>query len=127
MTAVVDYMTPLTHTLAPDAALAEVKTLMERFGIRHIPVVEGGAVVGIVTMSDVFVLDHTLGTDDESTLVREVMTKEPYTVDGETALGAVAREMTRRRIGSAVILHDGKPAGVFTATDALRALGDAIA
>jgi len=123
---VVDYMSPLTHSLGPSAKLAEVKALMERHGVRHVPVVEGGAVVGIVTMSDVFVLDHTLATDDETALVGEVMTKEPYSVEGDTPLGAVAREMVRRRIGSAIVLHDGKPAGVFTTTDALRALGDAI-
>lgn len=126
MAAVVDYMTPLSHTLGPDAKLADVKSLMERYGIRHVAILDDGAVVGIVTMSDVFVLDHTLATDDETTRVSEVMTSEPYQVEGATSLGVVAREMTARRIGSAIVLHQGKPAGVFTSTDALRALGDAL-
>jgi len=123
----VDYMTPLVHVLEPDAKLAEAKALMEQHGVRHLPVIEGERVLGMVTMSDVFVLEHTLGTDDEATMVKEVMTKDLYQAEGNTPLGEVARAMVERRIGSAIVLHDGKPAGVFTTTDALRALGDALA
>jgi acetoin utilization protein AcuB len=126
MTRVVDdYMKPMTHVLAPSATIEEAKGMIEANGVRHLPVVTDGQVLGIVTLSDLFVHTALLGTDD-TTRVADVMSRELYTVESGAALGPVAREMSRRRVGSAIVLSQGKAAGVFTATDALRALADAL-
>ncbi len=120
-----DYMTPLVYVLAPEDTLAEAQDLMSQSGVRHLPVVEGEAVLGIVTLSDLFVHGHLLGTGD-AVPVKDLMSRDLFSVDGSAALGEVARTMAARRVGSAVVLHQGKPAGVFTTTDALRALADAL-
>lgn len=126
MTRVVnDYMTPLVYVLSPEATLQEAQDMMSQSGVRHLPVVDGEAVLGIVTLSDLFVHGHLLGTGD-AVPVKDLMSRELYQVEGTADLGEVARTMATRRVGSAIVLHGGKPAGVFTATDALRALADAL-
>jgi predicted transcriptional regulator len=59
--------------------------------------------------------------------VDEAMTDEIYTVDADEALREVAREMAVRKVGSAVVVnHRQQIVGIFTTTDALRALADSL-
>lgn len=123
--AVEDYSSLLEYVIAPDATLEEAKSMMEQGGVRHLPVLEGDRVLGMITLSDLFVHGHLLGADDDSA-VRELMARELYVVDGRTPLAEVARTMVQRRVGSAIVTRAGKPAPMFTATDALRALADVL-
>jgi citrate synthase len=50
--AVRDWMTPDPDTVAPDADVAEAYQLLSDKGYRHFPVVEGGALVGVVSLRD---------------------------------------------------------------------------
>lgn len=117
-----DFMTPLVHRIEPRALLAEAKALMEEHGIRHLPVIDGEALVGILTMSDLYVLESMLSFDADRSTVGEAMSRDVFTVARDTPLGAVARGMAERQIGSAVVIEAEKPVGIFTATDGLRAL-----
>lgn len=119
-----DYSSPLEYVIAPDATLEEAKGMMEQGGVRHLPVLEGDEVLGMITLSDLFVHGHLLGMDDDSA-VRDLMARELYVVDSRTPLAEVARTMVQRRVGSAIVTRAGKPSALFTATDALRALADA--
>jgi CBS domain-containing protein len=49
---VADSMTRGPETIAPDESMAHAATLMIHGGFRHLPVVEGGEVVGIVSIRD---------------------------------------------------------------------------
>ena len=53
-----DVMTPHPETIEPDDSLAHARVVMLHGGFRHLPVVEAGRLVGIVSMRDIF------GTDD---------------------------------------------------------------
>ena len=55
-------------------------------------------------------------------LFRSFILGEPYTVAPDAQLREVARTMAERKIGSAVVVDGGEVTGVFTTTDALRAL-----
>lgn len=123
MVAVRHFMSSAVHRLSPKDPLAEAFALVEEHGVRHFPIVDRDAVVGILTLSDLAVIDSTLALDHNSARVGEVMTRDPYCVDAELSVGAISREMSRRRIGSALVTESGKLVGVFTATDAVRALG----
>lgn len=48
-----EWMTPNPHTIAPDATWEQIRSAMDRLQIRHMPVVENGQLVGIVTARDV--------------------------------------------------------------------------
>ena len=69
-------------------------------------------------------MESIMEMDPEETEVATAMSPDPFTVDTETPLGEVVRAMAKRRIGSVLITHDGLLAGIFTATDACRLLGD---
>ncbi|MBI4819879.1 MAG: CBS domain-containing protein [Deltaproteobacteria bacterium] len=118
------FMSASVHRLAPSDPLADAYALVEEHGVRHFPVIDGESVVGILTLSDLAVLASTMALDRDTALVSDVMTLEPYCVSSDADVGVVAREMSARRIGSALILEGDKLVGVFTSTDAVRALGE---
>ena len=57
-TPVSDYMTPAPEVLRPDSDLADAAHLMLELGVRHLPIMRGGRLVGVLSMRDV------LGADD---------------------------------------------------------------
>jgi len=57
-TPVSDYMTPAPEVLRPDSDLADAAHLMLELGVRHLPIMGGGRLVGVLSMRDV------LGADD---------------------------------------------------------------
>jgi acetoin utilization protein AcuB len=98
---------------------------MHHFGIRHLPVLHGGHLVGVVSDRDIAMVEALPGIDITRVKVEEAMAEEPYTVAMSARLADVATIMAERRIGTAIIVDgdDGDHAvGVFTTTDALRAL-----
>jgi acetoin utilization protein AcuB len=56
--------------------------------------------------------------------VRKICATDPYMVDIHAPLDRVVHEMAARHVGSAIVLRNGKLAGIFTVTDACRILGN---
>lgn len=114
------YMTASPHTINSGLPLKKAKELMKKYGVRHLPVQVAGHLVGVVTDRDL-----KLGASfdrAENLLVDDIMTPDPYAVQLNASLSDVVREMARKKFGCAVIQdRDGKVAGIFTATDGLRA------
>ena len=52
-TTVANYMTPAPEVLRPDSELAEAAHTMLQLGVRHLPVVQNGRLVGVLSMRDV--------------------------------------------------------------------------
>jgi acetoin utilization protein AcuB len=121
-----EHMTPAAHFVGPEDSLVTAQSLMEAHTIRHLPVVDDGKVVGMVTMSDLYVMESTFSFDPEKTTVSSAMSAEVYTVEPSELLETVAAEMAERRIGSAVIIEGGTLCGVFTTTDACRVLAEVL-
>jgi CBS domain-containing protein len=119
-------MTPFPHFVNSDDEVSEIKRLMATHDIRHIPVQQDGRVVGLVSESDLYhVLDRLVpGGDKDRIRARELMLEEPYTVAFDTPLNEVALEMAERHIGSAIVLHHEKLAGILSATDICRILAE---
>jgi acetoin utilization protein AcuB len=116
------YMSAPPVTIAPERTLAEAHRLMREHGIRHLPVVDGGRLVGLLSQRDLYLLETLASVDPAAETVGEAMSAEPYAVAPDAPLERVAATMAERRIGSAVVLDDGAVVGLFTTTDALRAL-----
>ncbi len=117
-----EYMSVAPVVVESDRTLAEAHRLMRERRIRHLPVVDGGRLVGVVSQRDLYLLETLKGVDPGVELVREAMAPEPYAVAPDTPLDEVAAEMAERRYGSAVVVDRGSVIGLFTTVDALRAL-----
>lgn len=124
---IADYMTPSPHSVAVNRTLADAHSLMRQHRIRHLPVLEGGKLVGIVTQRDLHLVETLKGVDSNEVEVEEAMSPDVYVVQPDTPLIRVALEMWKKKYGSAVVMRGNEVAGVFTTVDALRALATLIA
>ncbi|MFZ5444404.1 MAG: CBS domain-containing protein [Myxococcota bacterium] len=120
-----DVMTPSPKTIEVTQSLAEARRLMKKIGARHLPVVDDGELVGVLSERDVALLaTHA----EEDVAVGEAMSRAPWTVTPTTPVEVAARHMARRKLGSAVVVDDEeKVVGIFTSTDGLRTLAELLA
>lgn len=125
MTATLErYMTRHPHAVRVDETVAAAGALMNRYGVRHLPVLDGAALVGVLSERDVrLATSANIGR----LKVSAVCVDDPYAVDVDTGLFIVAQAMAEKHIGSAIVLDHGKVVGIFTTTDACRALAETLA
>jgi acetoin utilization protein AcuB len=116
------YMTPAPHTIGKDQTLAKAHELMREYRIRHLPVLEGGKLIGILSDRDLKLVETLKDVDPRTVLVSEAMTEEPYCVAPLASLESVVREMAQKKYGSAVVMEGERVHGIFTAIDGLQAL-----
>ena len=118
-------MTRFPVVVGPEMKNSEARRIMQRAGFRHLPVVEEGRVVGIVSQRDLLRSEEC--ADQMEFQVEDVMTADPYVARSHTPLAEVAREMAAGKFGSAVVLNsDDEPVGIFTTTDALKLLSEVL-
>lgn len=117
-------MTPSPHSIGPDQTIAMALKLMRTHGVRHLPVLEGGNIIGLVSERELELVSTLGASNPERASVEQAMIPDPYWAEVDTPVAEVAAKMAERKLGSAVITRGGKLAGVFTTTDALRALAE---
>lgn len=119
------YMTPMPHTVGHDLPVTKAWDMMKEYRIRHLPVLDGGRLKGILSDRDIKLAASFEGGD--RLRCEEIMTPDPYTVNPDTSLDAVVREMAAHKYGSALIVQDnGKVVGIFTDIDALNTLDEVL-
>jgi acetoin utilization protein AcuB len=124
MTTVGSYMTRTPHTIGAEQTLKVARQLMSDHQVRHLPVLHGGAFVGVLSEREVRSFEALPGSS--LLTVEEAMVPDAYITSANAPLEAVAGEMATRRLGSAVVVDGTSAVGVFTPVDALRALADAL-
>jgi len=119
-------MTSFPYFVDADDTVAKVERLMDEREIRHLPVQERGRVVGIVSERDLhhFIKRSAPVEEKNNVRARDIMVADPYVVSFNTPLNEVVSEMAQRHIGSAIITRSGKLAGVLSANDVCRILGE---
>jgi acetoin utilization protein AcuB len=120
------YMTEAPHTVGAEQTLAAAHELMRKYQVRHLPVLHGGKLVGLLSVRDLHLVETLPDVDPNQVLVEEAMSGEPFTVRPDADLAEVAAEMAEQKLGSAVVTDGTKVIGVLTTVDALRALADAL-
>ncbi|HMK74211.1 MAG TPA: CBS domain-containing protein [Myxococcaceae bacterium] len=116
------FMTPTVHSIRSGASVAEARVAMEEHGVRHLPVLDGGQLVGMVSARDLAIVSGIRGLNADALPVEEAMSNDVLAVTPEEPLAQVAARMAERRAGSAVVVRGERVLGIFTTTDALRAL-----
>lgn len=119
---IAEYMTPMPHTVGSEQTITFAQKLMQKYGIRHLPVLHGGELHGIVSDRDLGMVAGLNEVNPDSTTVEEAMTQEAYTVSKDASLFAVLEEMLAHKYGSAVVLEGVKIIGIFTTHDSLQLL-----
>jgi acetoin utilization protein AcuB len=115
------YMTTSPLTIAQDASLVQAQKLMHDNKIRHLPVMHGETLVGLLSDRDVALISSIAGADPHTLRVVDAMTPKPYTTSPKTSIDDVVTSMAEHKIGSAVIVDNHHVVGIFTAVDALTA------
>ncbi len=119
---IADVMTPMPVTIAVDQPLSRARELMDRHQVRHLPVMDAGCLVGIVSQRDLNLLLVSPEIDADLAPVSRAMTKAPLVVAPEETVDVVAERMALDKVGSAVVVRRGDVVGVFTTIDALEVL-----
>lgn len=119
-----DIMSVTPISLRPEHNFYDVVTLMGSRSVRHALVVDGDDhLVGVVSDRDVLrALSHTADWSGKS--VSEIMTSEPVTVSGETAISTAAALMIAKRVNCLpVVDKDKRVCGILTSSDLMKAYG----
>ena len=118
------FMTPFPYSIDIEAPLAEAHAFLRERRIRHLPVTRAGLLAGILTDRDIkLALGPDLDSPPERELaVRDVYQPDSFIVEAGAPLQDVAQAMAERHVGSALVTRGGKLVGIFTTTDACRAL-----
>lgn len=118
-----EFTTPDPVTANEDMTVDDLQRLMERHNIRHLPVMRGETVVGVISHRDVRLVMGLTALEKLQVRASDIMAENPLTVSSSTPLDEVAYAMSEQKVGSAIV-NDGKGRllGIFTATDALNAL-----
>lgn len=118
------YMTTVPICINRTDTVASAHKVMREHDIRHLPVVDGDKLVGIVTQRDLHLIETLKDVDAEKVNVEDAMTTNPYTVHPDAELDEVVAEMAEQKYGSALVVQNHKVVGVFTTVDAMRAFSE---
>ena len=127
-----NWMTPTVISIAPNASLFDADELMKENGIRRLPVVEDGKVIGIVTKGDI----REASPSDATALsvwevnyliakltIKKVMTKNVLTITADADVIDAADIMLNKKVsGLPVVDGTGKLVGMITESDIFRML-----
>ncbi len=121
-----DVMTKSPHSIGQDQRLNLAHELMRKYRIRHLPVLDGGKLVGLLSQRDLFLVETLKDVDPTEVEVSDAMSADVYSVEPGAKLTAVAAHMADKKIGCAVVMDGPKVVGVFTTTDALLTLSQTL-
>lgn len=124
-----DVMQVAVVTATPATGLRHLLQLMRQRGIRHLPVVEQGALVGIVSDRDVKAATASLAMSGEGATfadrldrltAADIMSHPVHTLSPDFAVEAAARRMVDERVSALPVIEGGRLVGIVSETDVLR-------
>lgn len=118
------YMSVGPHTIGQDQTLAVAHEMMRTHKIRHLPVLDGGKLVGMLSERDLALIETLKDVDATKVQVADAMSAQVYHVSPSAPLDEVTAEMAEHKYGCAVVMDNHKVVGVFTTVDGLTALHD---
>jgi CBS domain-containing protein len=126
-----DFMTSPAASIEVDSRLLDAALAMRRSGFRHLPIVRGEKLVGIITDRDINryapsllgnISQEEYNAIFENTPLERVMTKDPLFTTPETPIGKVVAVLHNRKLGCLPVVQSERLVGIITTTDLLRLL-----
>lgn len=118
------FMTYVPKSIGFDQSLEQASEFMRKLHMRHLPVLKGGKLVGILTDRDINLVLSFKDVDPATTKVEEAYTPQPYVTSPTTPLNEVVAHMAEKKYGCALIVDNDKLVGIFTEVDAYKALAE---
>lgn len=122
-----EFMTKSPIVVEKTTSMGQALRIMKEQGFRHLPVVTNGHLMGVVSERELRIVENMRGIDHALAIVGDFILGEPYKVEPSAPLREVARTMAENKYGSVVVCEGEAVVGVFTTTDALRALASLLA
>jgi acetoin utilization protein AcuB len=120
-TTVEDVMTSDPVVASPETTVGEAHEMMARLGFRHLPIVDGSRLVGILSTTDIGRL--AVGVPElMAKLVAELMTSNPLVIEPSERIEVAAAQMALRKVNSLPVVRAGALVGIVTTYDLLDAL-----
>jgi acetoin utilization protein AcuB len=116
------FMSTDPFTVRPTATASAAHRIMRDQRLRHLPVVDGDRVVGIVSQRDLHIMETLPGANPDQLLVEDAMSRDVLMVKADTPLDEVCRLMTTHAAGSVLVVGERGLLGIFTTSDALLAI-----
>src|SRR5690348_6650695 len=91
--AVREFMTPSPFTVGRESSLAAARQIMRKHLVRHLPVLHGGRIEGVVSERDLLFLESIPGVNPTLVRVEEAMVQDVFTVSPETPVGEAIETM----------------------------------
>lgn len=119
-------MTTNVECVAPDQKILDLKHIYEQQKFHHhVPVVENGELVGMVSLIDFMRAVHDASLDDNEsvyhiTLVRDIMSTHPVSVGASSTIKEIADMLAKGEFNSVVITENNHVKGIVTTADVLR-------
>ena len=126
-----DYMTTEVTSLQESDTLLDATMVFVRSTLRHLPILRGKILVGIVTERDVKqyapsilsgISSEEYNRVMETTPLARVMTRDPLTMRPEQPVAEAAQLLTTKRIGCLPVVENGELMGIITTTDMMKLL-----
>lgn len=106
-------------TIPSNATIQEASRILVKNNIHGAPVKDKDGIVGIVTLTDI---GKTLAEGKTSLKIKDIMTKEIISVDGELPLYEVVKVFNKEKVGRLMVKVNGELAGLISKTDILSKL-----
>lgn len=126
-----NFMTAKVQSLSSNDRLLEAALLMRSSHFRHIPIVDDGKLVGIITDRDIQrcapsllarVSAEEYNAIFEETTISRVMTREPLQTSPDARLSDAVALLRQEKLGCLPVVEKGKLVGIITKADMLSAL-----
>lgn len=118
-----EFLTPMPYTVQADENLSQARKIMEAHHVRHLPVVRRDELVGVISERDLYMVMGVADVDWRREPNRLAMMPNPLRVALDADARQVAATMLETRQDCALVEDEnGKLVGIFTETDALKAM-----
>jgi acetoin utilization protein AcuB len=118
------FMTTSPHTVGAEQTLADAHSVLREHKIRHLPVLRGGDLVGMLTERDLALVEALKDVDPAKLLVEDAMSTSIFKVSPDAALDEVVSEMASKKYGSAVVVQNQQVVGILTSVDVCIAFAE---
>lgn len=128
-TTVSTIMTKNIIALTRSDDLQRAEMLFNRHQIKHIPVVSGETVIGMLSFTDLLKISYADVSEDEHNIdavvynvftIEQVMVKNVVTISSDTTIKEAAEILAKREFHALPVVEEGTLVGIITTTDLLN-------